>query len=492
MITTESTEKSTEKTTATDNRNIWTRIAVIGTAVVVLFAAIYYLISKEALSQRSVREPYSKAEAVATVGEMTDGTEIRQSFAVSSDFLSGIIVRFANYGNTVEGTLLLELQNSKSQTLASAEIIAADLEDGKDYYFNFEKQLDAKEDKQLTLSVTAHGGKHQTSVTMWAGVEQPDCELLVNGTKYPNTLYMEPIGNRVVNYPLLHWSTTGALILILCGFCLYQKKMSEKGKKTAFGEIIHVFDKYSFLLTQLVSGDFKNKYRRSYLGIVWSLLNPLLMMVVMSIVFSVVFRFGSIPNFQVYLILGQVMFTFYSESTQLSVMTIVGSAQLIKKVYLPKYIFPLSKVVFSFINMCISFIAVCLVMIYYRVPVTLNILYLPMIMGSYFLFCLGVGFILSSLMVFIRDTLHFYGIVLTILGYMTPIFYSIDAFPVTLQRLLKLNPLYHYITAVRTILLYGQPVSTMESIICIGIGILVLSIGVTYFYKKQKKFILYI
>jgi len=481
-----------EKIRRTKGKSVWNRIAVIGIAVILLFSTVYYLISRDTLSMETVREAYSRVEPVATVGEMTDGTELKQTFSVKADYLTGIILRFANYENETEGTVYLELMNSAGETLANATADASKLENNADYFFDFQKQIDVSEDRQLQLSVKAAGGRHQSSVTMWTGVEQPGCQLLVNGTRFPNTLYMEPEGIRKSNYTLWHWVFTLALILLLGGFCLYQAQKEKKGERTAFGEIAHVFDKYRFLLAQLVSGDFKNKYRRSYLGIVWSLLNPLLMMIVMSVVFSVVFRFSSIPNFQVYLILGQVMFSFYSESTQISVMTIVGSGQLIKKVYLPKYIFPLSKVVFSFINTSISFVAVFLVMLYYRVPLTLNILYLPMIMASFFLFCLGIGFILSALMVYVRDTLHLYGIVVTVLGYMTPIFYSIDVFPQLLQTILKINPLYHYITAVRTILLYGQPVSILESVICIGVGILSLGVGVLYFNRKQSKFILYI
>lgn len=481
-----------ERENKTGRRPIWFGIAVIGTAMILLFSVIFFFISRDALSTETIRESYSRVEAVATVGELTDGTELWQSFDVRSDVLTGMIVRFANYENTVQGTLVLELRNSDGELLADAVVNAAQLENNADYFFNFQKNVSVRSNRHLIFIVKAHGGSHQSSVTLWAGMEQPGCQLLVNGTRFPNTLYMEPTGIRETNYPLWHWLTTGILVLGLCCFCFYEEKMAEKGKRTAFNEIVHVFDKYRFLLTQLVAGDFKNKYRRSYLGIVWSLLNPLLMMIVMSIIFSVVFRFASIPNFQVYLILGQVMFSFYSESTQVSVMTIVGSGQLIKKVYLPKYIFPLSKVVFSFINVSISFIAVFLVMAYYRVPLTLNVLYLPMIMGTFFLFCLGIGFFLSALMVFVRDTLHLYGIVLTILGYLTPIFYSIDVFPEALQKILKLNPIYHYVTAVRTILLYGRPVPVLESILCIGISLLSLIIGVTYFHRKQKKFILYI
>ena len=477
---------------ASGNEQIWNKILIIGIAIILGLSTIYYFIARDKLSQENVKEPFSRTDPVATVGEMVDGTEVRQAFTVRSDWLTGITVRFANYGNKTEGTITLKLTDSKNHDLAAETIETGILEDNADYLFAFDQPVDVREDRELTLSAVTAGGSHQSSITMWTGVEQENCSLAVNGTKIPNTLYFEPAGYREINYALWHWLITGILALMFLVFCLHQKRMALKGKKTGFNEIVHVFDKYRFLWIQLVSGDFKNKYRRSYLGIVWSLLNPLLMMAVMSVVFSVVFRFSNIPNYQVYLILGQVMFSFYVESTQLSVLATVGAAQLIKKVYLPKYIFPLSKVTFSFINTAISFLAVFLVMIFYRVPVTINILYLPFVLGTYYFFCLGIGFILSTLMVFVRDTHHFYGIIVTILGYLTPIFYSIDMFPAALQTLLKLNPIYHYVTALRTILLYGQPLSLTSVSICIGAAILSMAVGVQYFSRKQSKFILYI
>lgn len=129
---------------------------------------------------------------------------------------------------------------------------------------------------------------------------------------------------------------------------------------------------------------------------------------------------------------------------------------MIKKIYIPKYIFPLSKTMFSFFNFVLSFIPVLLVVLYYKIPITLNILYLPLMLVFYFCFVLGISFILSAMQVFMRDTQYLYGIFLTLLGYTTPIFYSVDSMSPLLQRIMLLNPLYHYMTVLRTILLYGM------------------------------------
>ncbi|MEG2174395.1 MAG: ABC transporter permease, partial [Oscillospiraceae bacterium] len=127
--------------------------------------------------------------------------------------------------------------------------------------------------------------------------------------------------------------------------------------------------KYRTLLQRLVQRDLKVKYRRSILGYLWSLLNPLLMMVVMSVVFSFMFRFD-IPNYPIYLITGQIMFTFFSESTTMAMNSIIGNAALMKKVYVPKYIFPVSRVLSCFVTLLFSLVAVVIVMVVTQTPVT--------------------------------------------------------------------------------------------------------------------------
>lgn len=163
------------------------------------------------------------------------------------------------------------------------------------------------------------------------------------------------------------------------------------------------YQKYWFLLTQLVSRDFKTKYKRSVLGVLWSMLNPLLTMGVQYIVFSELFRWD-IDNFAVYLLIGTVMFNFFTESTGQALVSITGSASLITKVYVPTYIFPVSKVLSSCINLGFSTLALYAILLIQRVP--LNIYHLLMPFGYLCLvaFAIGIGLILASMMVYFRDT----------------------------------------------------------------------------------------
>ena len=161
-----------------------------------------------------------------------------------------------------------------------------------------------------------------------------------------------------------------------------------------------------FTLTMLVSKDFKKKYRRSLLGVVWSVLNPLLMMIVLAAVFSSFIKFGDIKNFPLYLILGNTIFGLMNDSTRDGMQSILESTSLIKKVRIEKLIFPLEKVVFHLVNFCFSLVAVIMVMIFFRVMPTANVLFLPLLLIYVSMFSAGLSMLLSALAVFFRDILH--------------------------------------------------------------------------------------
>lgn len=246
-----------------------------------------------------------------------------------------------------------------------------------------------------------------------------------------------------------------------------------------------------FILTSLVSKDFKLKYRRSVLGVAWSVLNPLLMMIVLAAVFSVVFR-GTIEPFPVYLILGQTLFTFMSDATSGAMGSIIESAPLIKKIRINKMLFPLEKVMFALLNFAISLIAVAMVMIFFQVVPTFNILLLPVLLIYLFMFNLGLGLLLAALSVFFRDIMHLWGVILTAWTYATPLFYSIEILPDWMIPIMQFNPMYYYVTYFREIAMWGTTPGLMENLICFGCGAAALVVGLLVFRKQQKKFILYV
>ena len=254
------------------------------------------------------------------------------------------------------------------------------------------------------------------------------------------------------------------------------------------------FWRYRYLLWNLVSRDFKLKYRRSVLGVLWSVLNPLLMCLVYWAVFSSLMdmRGSGIDNFPVFLMCGQLLFNFFNEATSSSMSSVLSAAPLLKKVYIPKYIFPLEKCCFAMVNCIFSFVALLLVMIFTRATFywTIFLSWLPLVL--LFFFSCGLGLLLSALAVYFRDMMHLYSILTMGWMYATPLFYPITALPETLQKLMKLNPLYHYINLFRNLMMYGNIPGPNTWIACIFCAVASMAIGLLVFRKLQKNFILYI
>lgn len=267
---------------------------------------------------------------------------------------------------------------------------------------------------------------------------------------------------------------------------------------TFFKNIYYNFKKYAFLMEQLVMRDFKVKYKRSVLGILWSLLYPLLMMSVMAVVFSQMFavRVEGV-NYLVYLMTGLVMFNYFNEASHMAMTSIVENFQLMTKVYIPKYIFPVAKCLFVGINFLLTLIPLLLIILFTGSGDTkcfINIYYLllPYIFLCLFMFTLGIGLLVSTISVFLRDMFYIYGIILTIWQYFTPIFYDISMLPDKVQAIFKLNPLYIIINSARDIILFSKAPSALTLLICGLVSGITLLIGSIAFKRKQDKFIYYI
>ncbi|MEY8426691.1 ABC transporter permease [Lachnospiraceae bacterium 46-15] len=259
-------------------------------------------------------------------------------------------------------------------------------------------------------------------------------------------------------------------------------------------ERVHVFFQYKDLLKQLVKRDVKLKYRRSVLGYVWSILNPLLIMIIMTLVFSNMFDRGkSIANYPVYLITGRTIFEFMTSSTNAAMRSIIGNGALLKKCYVPKYIFTLAKVTSSLVDFVFSLGALVIVMICTRASVTPYILCTPLVMIQLYLFCCGLGFLLASMNVFFRDVQHIYKAATTAWMYLTPIFYPIQQLPENIRFFVKgFNPMYYYVAQFRDMVCNGH--FPGPRIFWGGwlIAVVAFVVGITVFKKSQDKFILYI
>ena len=252
---------------------------------------------------------------------------------------------------------------------------------------------------------------------------------------------------------------------------------------------IRNFVKFQPLLSELVAGDIKIKYRRSVLGVLWTLLNPLCMMIILSIVFSSIFKFD-VENFPLYVLSGQVIFNFFNDSTTSSMSAIISSASLIKKVYVPKYLFVLSRVMSSFINLMASFTALLLVMVATRAELHWTVFLSVIPLAMVVLFSFGVGMFLAAITVRFRDVIHLYSVFTTGLLYLTPVIYPMAALPDVVKTIVMINPLTNYLLMFRDVMFNNTLPSVFSVLLGIAKAALALALGLYVFYKNQDEFIL--
>ncbi len=247
---------------------------------------------------------------------------------------------------------------------------------------------------------------------------------------------------------------------------------------------------HGFLLCQLVERDFKTRYKRSVLGVLWSLLNPLLTMAVQYLVFSALFR-SEVEDYPLYLLSGIVCFGFFTEASASALSAVVGNAALITKVRAPIGIYPLSRVTSAAVNLSFSLVPLLLAAAL-RGKLRPAALLLPLALALLAAFSLGVGLVLSSLMVFFRDTQFLWSVVSMLWMYLTPVFYPISILPAALRRVVAVNPLYHLIGFVRTLLLTGAVPPAAEWAACLLPSAAALLLGTAVFHRSEDLFIFYL
>lgn len=251
------------------------------------------------------------------------------------------------------------------------------------------------------------------------------------------------------------------------------------------------FKKYRTLLEELVLRDVRLKFRRSVLGILWSVLGPLLMMLVITAVFENLFRFD-IEHFPVYYLTGSLLFNFVTEATTGAMHSVVSAGPLIRKVYIPKYVFPLEKCLFSFVNMLFSAAATAIMLLILRVPVGPQALlfFLPLVYAL--VFSIGLGMVLAVLQVFFRDTAHLYGVFVTAWLYLTPVIYPVEILPEWMLPVVRCNPLYYFVDFLRQVVLYRSLPGLATRLCCPLFALFSLVLGGLVFKSRQDRFILFI
>ena len=255
--------------------------------------------------------------------------------------------------------------------------------------------------------------------------------------------------------------------------------------------VVEKMKKYEFLFEELVKRDLKKKYKRTVLGMAWSVLSPLLTLIVMKLVFTQFFG-RTMEHYTTYIFAGTLIFSYFSESSSQGMMALMGNASIFSKVTVPKYLFLLSKNVQTLINFAITLCVFFLFCVMDHITFTWKFLLLLYPIVFLLLFNIGLGLILSALFVFFRDIQYLWSVFTQLLMYMSAIFYNIDEYSYTTQCLFLLNPVYLFIRYFRKIVIDAKIPTLWFHLLMLSDVVVVLGIGCWMYKKYNTKFLYYV
>lgn len=250
--------------------------------------------------------------------------------------------------------------------------------------------------------------------------------------------------------------------------------------------------RYRDLVRALVARELKVRYRRSAIGFVWTMLQPLLMMLVLQVVFSSVFRGFSITNYPVYALSGVMFWNFFSQSIVSSMNSLRGNAQLLQKLPVPKAVFPLANVISGVVNLVFALIPLLLILVVTGHPLTPALLFLPVAILIAALFTLGAGLLLSPLAVFFSDVVELIGVILSLLMYLTPVFYPKEIVPEPLRWVVRFNPVRSILEVFRDPIYQGEIPPLSHLGVSVGIAVLVFALGFWVFRRSSDRIPFYV
>ena len=254
--------------------------------------------------------------------------------------------------------------------------------------------------------------------------------------------------------------------------------------------MINVFKnlyKYRELLKTNVKKEIRGKYKNSFLGVLWSFLNPLLQIIVYALIFQVILK-NPQENYAIFLCCGLIPWTFFSSTTTRSAFTMIENGNIIKKVYFPREILPISIVTSEAVNFMISTIIILGFVIFGGIGISKYIVFYPLVLLAQYLLLIGLSLIISSISVYVRDLQHLIGVVMQLLFYATPIVYSAESIPDNFKWILYLNPMTYIINGYRDIFYNQQMIDIIPTLCLIIISIVLCFIGYIIFNKLQKGF----
>lgn len=454
-------------------------------------AAFYYL-ADEQLHLRQSRGNVPMSAADSGTVELVAGSVVEQVFSVKIQRLERLEVQWGTYYRPNAGTVWMELVNTQDgTTLLSQAYDVSAIPEGGVTALEAETPLEGLYEVPLLLRLTSDSlPGSAVSPLMDSQGQEENWSLLLNGLPAAGTLCLGAYGTDYIWTGLHYWKFAAVGLILLLAAVAVISFRSRTGRHSYVLNALAALRKYSFLIRQLVARDFKIKYKRSVLGVLWSFLHPLLVMSVQYVVFSTIFK-GDVPNFAVYLLIGVVSFNFFSEACGMALGAILGNYSLITKVYVPKYIYPLTRVMSSVVNLSISLIPLALMSLLTGVRFHKSVILSLYFFGCLIIFSLGLGLLLSASMVFFRDTQFLWGVLSMIWMYATPIFYPETILPDNFKVILRINPLYYFLKNLRMCILSGLSPEPFAYFQCLMMAVGMLLVGSLVFKKTQDKFVLY-
>ena len=484
------TDKVQDKET---NMPLLRRLALVLAIGYIVAVILFYFLAGEQLHLRQSRDNLELPTADSGTVELVSGSVVEQRFTTEIQRLEQIDIQWGTYYRPNAGTVLAELIDLRFGTvLLSQRFDAAGIQEGGLTTLTAEAPIEGLYQVPLLLRLTADSqpGAAASPLMNTQGQEE-GWELSLNGAPTSGTLCFALSGTDYIWTGLHYWQFAAAGLALVLLFIAVIWLRVRSGKRSYVVNAAIAVRKYRFLIRQLVARDFRTKYKRSILGMFWSFLNPLLMMLVQYFVFSTIFK-SDVPNFAAYLIIGTVMFNFFNEACGMALGSIVGNASLITKVYMPKYIYPLTRVMSSMVNLAISLIPLLIVCVITGVEFHKSALLAFFFLICLMVFSLGLGLLLSAAMVFFRDTQFLWGVLSMMWMYATPIFYPETILPEEFKFILQVNPLYHFLKNTRLCILSGISPEPVVYVQCLLLALGALLIGALVFRKAQDRFVLYL
>lgn len=472
------------------------KVAVVCVIGYLLLAVLFPFLAGEQLYVKQSEGNLKMPEAQSWTIELSSGNCVAQHFITEIQRLESVSVQWGTAYRTNSGTVIMELSNVQTgEILLSGSFDASSITDGGLTTLTAEQPLEGLAGVPLALMVYSPDGQPGSSVFPLMNIDT----ILTNTWLYFNgapdviqgTLCLSVQGTDNIWFGM-HYQMFAVLgFVLLLAELIYSYWKCSTGKTSYLVSAILAIQQYRFLIRQLVARDFKTKYKRSVLGMFWSFLNPLLTMSVQYFVFSTLFK-SDIPNYASYLLIGIVCFNFFSEACNMSLFSILGNASLITKVYMPKYIYPVTRVISSVVNLAISLIPLILVCLVTGVQFEESALLSLYFLVCLIIFSLGISLILSTAMVFFRDTQFLWGVFSMIWMYASAIFYPESILPDNFRFVLDVNPLYYFIKSIRVCILDGISPEPIVYGQCFFIALLTLLLGAVVFKRNQDKFVLYL